>query len=89
VDPVTDPCPCASRERSGALHFCALSDGHTGEHRSHDRITTWPSLGEERLRRRLQALAAEMEVEADDWSNDPAAMGAKADAARRIREALS
>lgn len=36
----------------------------------------------------LLKIAAELEAEAQDWSNDPAAMGAKADAAARIREAL-
>lgn len=36
----------------------------------------------------LLKLARELEGEAQDWSNDPAAMGAKADAAARIRELL-
>lgn len=41
-----------------------------------------------RLPSKLIGLALELEAEANDWSNDPAAMGAKADAAARIREAL-
>lgn len=40
------------------------------------------------LRSRLYDLAYQFDGEANDWSNDPAAMGAKADAAARIREAL-
>ena len=40
------------------------------------------------MQERMLALATELEAEAQDWSNDPAAMGAKANAAARIREAL-